>query len=229
MRLDQLFTLVERLRIEAIGTPKFNSETRAYVFEEESAKIVAILKIIRATHGLSAMRVLGQCGLFIDFGVTIRCVSDCLDEVYFLLEAFPKTSSNVDKFVKGFFESKMTVGSHLSQTTPAVESAKIRSARVRYLKGSHDDATQKLLERLYKTFSGYVHANCAQIMETFGGPARDFNLAGILSFDERQRRMEYVELLTDAVAHSALFVAHTLGLNALHQDIVRSLQQPDFS
>jgi hypothetical protein len=228
MRLDRLFPLVERLRIEAIGTPQFNSETQAYVYEEESVKVVAVLKLIRATHGLSAMKLLGQSGLFIDFGVTIRCVSDCLDEVYFLLETFPTTSSNVDRFVKGFFESKMTVEGHLSQTTPAVESAKIRGARVRYLKGSHDDATQKLLERLYKTFSGYVHANCAQIMETFGGPARNFNLAGIPSFEERQKRMEYVEVLTDAVLHSALFVAYTLGLNALHQDIVRSSQQPDF-
>jgi hypothetical protein len=104
MRPDQLFPLVERLRIEAIGTPEFILETQAYVYKEQSAKVVAVLKIIRATQGLSAMKLLCQSGLFIDFGVTIRCVNDCIDEVYFLLEDFPKTSSNVDRFVKGFFE-----------------------------------------------------------------------------------------------------------------------------
>ena len=226
MRLDQLFPLVERLRVEAIGTPEFVLGTRAYVYKEQSAKVVAVLKIIRAAQSLSAMKLLCQSGLFIDFGVTIRCINDCLDAVYFLMEEFPKTSGNVDKFVKGFFESEMTTDGYRSQTTPAVETTKIRSARVRYLKGAHDDATHKLLERLHKTFSGYVHANCAEIMETFGSPARNFNLAGIPSVEERQKRMDYVELETDAVLRTASLVAHTLGLNALHQDIARSSQQP---
>lgn len=226
MRLDQLLPLVERLRIEAIGTPDFVSETQAYVYKEQSAKVVAVLKIIRATQGLSAMKLLCQSGLFIDFGVTIRCVHDCIDEVYFLLEQFPNTSSNVDKFVKGFFESTMTTNGHLSQTTPAVETAKIRSARVRYLKGSHDEATRQLLDRIYKTFSGYVHANCAQIMETFGGPARNFNLSGIPSIEERQMRMEFVDIEAEAILQAASFVARTLDLTALHQDIVRSSKEP---
>jgi hypothetical protein len=225
MRLVQLLPLIERLRIEAIGTPDFVSETHAYVYKEQSAKVVAVLKLIRATQGLTAMKVLCQSGLFIDFGATIRSVDDCVAEVYFLLETFPNTSSNIDKFVKGFFESRMTIDGHLSQRTPAVETAKIRSARVRYLKGHHDEATRQLLESAYKTFSGYVHANFSQIMETFGGPARNFNLAGIPSIEEQQKRMEYVDLYADFVLRAASFAAHTLGLTALHREIVRSLQQ----
>lgn len=226
MRLDQLLPLIERLRIEAIGTPDFVSETHAYVFREQSAKVVAVLKLIRAAQGLTAMKVLCQAGMFIDFGVTIRCVDDCVSEVYFLLETYPNTSSNIDKFVKGFFQSAMLIDGHLSPTTPPVETAKIRSARVRYLKGNHDEATHQLLTRVYKTFSGYVHANYAQIMETFGGPARNFNLAGIPSIDERGWRMEYVDVETDAVFHAAVFIARTLGLTALHHDIIRTSQQP---
>jgi hypothetical protein len=63
---------------------------------------------------------------------------------------------------------------------------------VRYLKGRQDDATQKLVGKLYNAYSGYVHANFAQLMEPFGGPARNFNLAGVPSFEERQKRMEYL-------------------------------------
>jgi hypothetical protein len=63
-------------------------------------------------------------------------------------------------------------------------------------------------------------------MEIYGGPARNFNLAGIPSAVERQKRMEYVNVLTDFVLRVTSLVAHTLGLNALHQDIVRSSQQP---
>jgi hypothetical protein len=53
MRLDKLLPLVERLRSEAIGTPDFVPETHAYVYKEQSAKVVAVLKIIRATQGLA--------------------------------------------------------------------------------------------------------------------------------------------------------------------------------
>jgi hypothetical protein len=53
MRLDELIPLVERLRIEAIGTPDFVPETQAYVYKEQSAKVVAVLKLIRATQGLA--------------------------------------------------------------------------------------------------------------------------------------------------------------------------------
>jgi hypothetical protein len=63
-------------------------------------------------------------------------------------------------------------------------------------------------------------------METFGGPAHNFNLDGIPSIAERQKRMEYVDLETDAVLRATSFVAHTMGLTTLHQDIVQSSQQP---
>jgi hypothetical protein len=224
-RLEIVCALVERLRTETIGTPGFIRETQAYAYKEESAKVVAVLKLIRATQGINAMSVLCQCGLFIDFGVSIRCVNDCIEEVYFLLEHFPQSSGNVDKFVKGFFESKMTIGGDSSQTTPAVERAKIRGARVRYLKDTQDDATQQLLDRTYKTFSGYVHANNAQIMEMFGGPTRSFNLTGIHSEEETRKRMEYVELCTNAVVYAAVFIAQKLGLDTLHREIIRNWQQ----
>ncbi|MGQ0445738.1 MAG: hypothetical protein ACT4O2_11610 [Beijerinckiaceae bacterium] len=228
MQLQTIFALLERLRVEAIGTPQFDPATRAYTYEEKSARVVAILKLMRAAQGVSAINVLCQAGLFIDFGVGIRCIRDCIEEIYFLLEEYPTTSSNVAKFVKVFFESKMTMDGHTSPTTPAVERSKIRSAMVRYLKDAHDDAIQQLMKRNYKTFSGYVHANNGQIMETFGGPSRSFNLAGIRSTEETQKRMEYVGLQSEAVMHAAAFIAHKLGLDAIYhalrQEIVRTAQ-----
>jgi len=60
-----------------------------------------------------------------------------------------------------------------------VPTKKIRSAVVRVLKGRHDDATRNLLERIFKTFSGYVHASYAHIMEVYNGATFDFNLKGV--------------------------------------------------
>jgi hypothetical protein len=150
MNLKHVHVLVERLRKEAIGEPKWIEEKEVYEYQDHSATVVAILKIIRAAQGVTALNLLCQSGLFIDFGAIIRCVNDCADEVYFLLEDFPRTSGNVDQFVKSFFES--TIDGHLSHDTPAVPTKKIRSAMVRVLKGSHDERTRAILENIYKTF-----------------------------------------------------------------------------
>jgi hypothetical protein len=223
MNLDQLCTLAERLRKDAIGDPTWIAEKQAFEYQDHSAKVVAVLKLIRAAHGVNAMNLLCRSGLFIDFGAIIRCVNDCMEEVYFLLETFPTTSGNVDKFVKAFFENTID-GYLLSTETPTVLRNKIRSAMVRVLKGRHDDAMLKMTERIYKAFCGYVHANSAHIMEVYNGGTRDFNLAGVPSIQERQMRMEHIEIAANSVLHAAAFIAHTLGFKDLQHDIVQALK-----
>jgi len=223
MNLDQLFIFVERLRKEAIGEPKWIKGKAAYEYSDHSAKVVAVLKLARATQGVSALNLLCQHGLFIDLSVIFRCVNDCRMEIYFLLEEYPKTSGNVDQFVKSFFET--TIDGYLSAETHAVQSKKIRSAMVRVLQSSHDEKTRRSIDNIYKTFSGYVHANYAHIMETYNGMTLDFNLAGVPSIQQRQMRMEAVELAADAVLHMAAFIAATVQLNDLHHEIVQSWQQ----
>lgn len=222
MNIDRLCILTERLRRDAIGEPKWKAEKQVYEYEDHSAKVVAVLKLIRAAHGINAMDLLCRSGFFIDFGVIIRCVNDCVEEVYFLLETFPTMSGNVDQFVKSFFES--TIDGYLSNETPTVPRQKIRSAMVRVLKGRHDDTTRIIAENIYKTFCGYVHANYAHIMEVHGGNARDFNLAGVPFIEQRQIRMEHVELAANAVLYAAAFIANTLELQDLYDDIVQALK-----
>jgi len=225
MNLSEIFILVERLRKYAIGEPKKITAKQAFEYQDHSAKVVATLKLTRAAHGLSAMRLLCGAGLFIDFGTIIRCVNDSTEEVYFLLENFPATSGNVDQFVKAFFES--TIDGYLSNETPAVPRKKIRSAMVRVLKGRHDHATLKITEDIYKTFCGYVHADYAHIMEVYNGSTRDFNLAGVPSREQRQMRMAHVVLAGNSVLHAAAFVAGTLGLDELHREIIQELDDQE--
>jgi hypothetical protein len=222
MNLDQLNTLVERLRKDAIGEPHKPEERDAFEYQDQAAKVVAVLKLVRAAHGVNAMLLLCRAGLFIDFGAIIRCVNDCMEEVYFLLETFPTTSGNVDQFIKSFFES--TIDGHLSNETTTVSRKKIRSAMVRVLKGRHDDVMLRIIENIYKTFCGYVHANYAHILEVYEGNTRKFNLTGVPSVKQRQMRMEHVELAAHSVLHAAAFIAHTLGLKDLHGDIAQALR-----
>jgi hypothetical protein len=136
------FGIIERLRRESIGNPQWNPTSRAYEYNEHSAKVVAILKLIRAAHGVAALEILRLNGLFIDLGMVTRGVFDSVEEVYFLLEKYPHTSKHVDQFVRAFFESN--IDGHLSASTNDVLKKHIRSARVRCLKDTHDQASQEL-------------------------------------------------------------------------------------
>jgi hypothetical protein len=221
MSLDKLFILVERLRKEAIGEPKWINKKKAFEYQDHSAKVAAVLKVSRAAQGVKALELLCHNGLFIDLGVIIRCVFDCEMEVYFLLEDFPRTSGNVDQFVKSFFES--TIDGYLSKKTPPVATQKIRSAMARVFE-REDAETRAMIDNIYKTFCGYVHANYAHIMEIYNGTSCDFNLGGVSSIEQRQTRMEFVGLAKNSVLHAGTFVARTLGLKDLYRDFVQSCQ-----
>ena len=93
---------------------------------------------------------------------------------------------------------------------------------VRVLKGRHDEVLLRVTERIYKTFCGYVHANYAHIMEVYNGSTGDFNLAGVPSMQQRQMRMEHVELATSSTLEAAAFIAQTLGLKNLHHEILHT-------
>ena len=67
MTIDPLCTLIERLRKEAIGEPTWIPEKQVYEYQDHSAKVVAVLKLIRAVHGINAINLLCRAGLFIDF------------------------------------------------------------------------------------------------------------------------------------------------------------------
>jgi hypothetical protein len=223
MDLDKLFSFVERLRKEAIGEPRWIKEKNAYEYTDQSAKVVAVLKLARAVQGVCALKLLCQHGLFVDFGVIRRCVGDCEAEVYFLLEEFPKTSSNVDQFVKAFFES--TIDGYLSGETHTVQTKKIRNAMLRFLQRQHHEEMHRTIENIYKTFSGYVHANYAHIMEMYNGMTLNFDLAGVRDIQQCQIRMEHFELAANDVLNMAAFIAQKLNLKELHREIVKSWQQ----
>jgi len=134
---NQLFLFVERLRKEAVGEPQWIQEKEVYEYQEKSAKVVAILKLARATQGISALKLLCEHGLFVDLGAIRRCVGDCEAEVYFLLEEYPNASSNVNQFVKGFFET--TIDGYLLAEAHAVQTKKIRNAMLRAIDAEHNE------------------------------------------------------------------------------------------
>jgi hypothetical protein len=206
MELNRIHILIESLRKEVLGRPKWVADKDVFEYNEQSIATVVMLKLIRAAQGLSALRVLCRSGLFIDMGSSLRGVNDCAEEVYFLLETYPaKPSAHVEQFVKNFFEG--TIDGYLDITTHQVQRDKIRNACVRVLKGSHDDATQKQFEHIYKAFCGYTHAGYANIMEVYNGSLDSFNLAGVPSDKVRKGWEEHFALVCNALLMAGAFAA----------------------
>lgn len=220
MNLDMLFSFAERLRIEAIGEPSFIKEKGVFEYQGQGVEIVAVLKAVRAAQGIKSLDMLCRNGLFIDMGAIYRCVGDCTSEVYFLLESYPKQSSNVQKFVKAFFAT--TIDSDLSAKTEHVPTKEIRSAVVRVLTGrKQDESIRTKLLNVYQSFSGYTHAHYSHIMQIYGGTPPDFsfNVSGVPSVQQRDKQMQLVEQAYLSVLYSLAFIAHTLNLNDLYKEI----------
>ena len=224
MDLDKLFSLAEKLRIQAIGEPVWIPEKEIFEYTSRSVEVVAVLKAIRAAQGVKSVYLLCENGLFIDMGAIYRCISDCSAEIYFLLEQYPKTSGNVDKFINAFFET--TIDGYLNVETEHVPTKKIHSAMVRVLTSlKQDEKARTIILNIYKTFSGYIHANYAHIMEIYGGEPlrRSFNLAGVPSVQQRKMHMELVEQAYLSVLYSIGFVASKFGLTEIYHEIVESI------
>lgn len=212
--------LIEQLRRDVIGTPSWIEEKQVYEYTKQSLEVVVILKLVRATQGLAALHVLCGAGLFIDLGASIRSVNDSVEEIRFLLENYPAQPSGwAAQFVKAFFEN--TIDGYLDTETHQVPRDKIRSANVRLLRGAHDDTTQKILERIYKTFCGYTHANYAHIMEVYNGATDNFCLAGVPSLERREAWMQHVGLAANEVVMAAAFIAQKVGHDRIFSDLMK--------
>ena len=181
---------VDALQKNVIGEPKWLEENKVFEYKIVDVKTVSILKAIRAMQGLKSLDLLCKNGLFIDMGALIRCFLDCICEIYFLLETYPEQSVNVSKFVTAFSET--TINNHLNQRTEFIETKKIHAATVRVLSGKQDQKTSDRIDRIYKTFCGYIHSNYSHIMQIYGSK-NGFNLGGVPSEEQKLEHMKLVD------------------------------------
>lgn len=222
MNLTRFHNLIEKVRKETIGEPVWIPEKEVCEYANRSVQVVAVLKLVRAAHGFTALHLLCKNGLFIDFGAIMRCVNDAVTEVYFLLENFPETSTSVDRFVDLFFQT--TIDGYYKKTR-SVPTKEIKEAEIRVLRdGRVDEDAYKMIDNVHHTFSGYVHANYAHTMEVYNRQTQSFNLGGVPDLREYFKRAEYLDITQKSVLHSAAFIAWRLGLSDLKTELVQSWQ-----
>jgi len=214
--LEALNDVLRKLQHDAICDPIWINDKGVFEYPEENVETVVILKLVRAVHGLNAMNLLCQSGLFIDMSAIWRCVNDCNNEIYFLLENYPNNSSNVEKFINEFFSK--TIDNYLTTDEEPVPNKKILNAYARVISGrDQDEEVKQTIHRIYKTNSGYIHASYAHIMEVFGGTGPSFNLSGVPSQTQVSIRMEIVEAAKTTVVQAIAFVAQKFGKRDLYE------------
>jgi hypothetical protein len=222
MNLTTFHGLIEKVRKQTIGEPAWIPAKGVCEYPNRSVQVVAVLKLVRAAHGVSALHLLCKNGLFIDFGAIMRCVNDAITEVYFLMEKFPETSASVDRFVDLFFQT--TIDDYHKKTR-SVPTKEIKEAEVRVLRdGRVDEDAYKMIDNVHHTFSGYIHANYAHIMEVYNRQTQSFNLGGVPDLREYFKRAEFLDISQREVLQAGAFIAQRLGLSELKSELVQSWQ-----
>jgi hypothetical protein len=216
-------TIESQCVVPPFGPPEFIPDKQVFEFWTVSVEVVAYLKAVRATQSLKSIRLLRENGLIIDFYTVGRCILDCVNEIYFLLENYPEVSQTGEKFLQNFREA--TIDKLFQESTDVVLSKKIRnaSARVRAKRGNITvDEAKGRLDRPYKIFSGYVHSQYAHIMEIYGGypSERVFKVEGITNEQRKSDYLVWIEELDEMVIHSLTYMAQQLSYEPVLKEII---------
>jgi hypothetical protein len=214
-----LENFVIRLQGKVISEPTWIEEKSTFEYHEDTIEVACILKLIRTVQSLYSMELLFQNGLFIDMSTLFRCVDDCVSEIYFLLENYPKMSRNVIRFLDEFFSKKVDKG--IPDYPQPVEMKKIQNAMIRVLLGRDDFESIERKKRIHKIFSGYIHSSYSHIMEMFGpkGDFQRFNIDGIKSESEKGKRFPLIIETIKEVYYVLFFVADKFGEHDIQKEV----------
>jgi len=209
-----------------LGKPELIDGVFAYV--SPTVKHVCFLKGLRIVSGLNALLVLLHAGYLTEMGVLIRTISDCINDIYFLLEHFPQMTPEVEKYVSNFFNDiieEPEINENDRKKTHRIKVRKIHASRARLLSEHMNlEIDRDTVYRIYSAYSGYVHAAYANIMEMYGDrPQQKFHLRGMKGMS---RVRNWREIVLEFIRSTILvfgYMAEKYGDEDVVQEIRRTL------
>jgi hypothetical protein len=198
----------------------------AFIYGSPTVEHVCLLKAIRIVSGLNALVVLLEAGYVTEMGVLMRTISDCINAIYFLLEHFPETTPEAEKYASNFFGEVLDepeIAPNQSRKKYRTKVKKIHASRARQLSEHINFAVGRdMVYKNYSAYSGYVHASYPNIMEIYGGDRpRKFHMQGM---KETSRINEWEEVFTDFIQSATLvfgYMAETYNKTDLIHEIRR--------
>ena len=179
----------------------------AFIYESPSVKHVCFLKGVRIVSGLNALLVLLQAGYVTVMGVVIRTIGDCINDIYFLLEHYPETTPEVEKYISNFFDEiieEPAISEEDRRKTYRTKVKKIHASRARLLSERMNFPVDRdMVYRIYSAYSGYVHAAYPNIMELYDdSQPNKFHLRGL----KGTSRIENWEAIFTSLIRSVILV-----------------------
>jgi len=170
-----------------------------YGYKSPTLKHICFLKGVRIISGLNALLVLCQAGYVTEMGVLLRTIGECINDIYFLLEHYPRKRPEVEKYIAAFLNEnvdELKIVEDEKKRTKRTKARTIIASRVRFLSehmNLHIDG--EIVYKNYDTYSGYVHACYPNIMELYdNGESSKFYISGL---KDKERIKEWEKILID--------------------------------
>ncbi|HEY0915664.1 MAG TPA: hypothetical protein VGE22_12405 [Solimonas sp.] len=151
-------------------------------FREQTIHQALILKLARVITGLRAVDVLLQAGLLQEQGAICRMLDEIDEDIMFLVAAVTndRVTELHQRYLAGFWAELFADPAHHAgqvKKPDAPRRKKIHAYVSRVLNEGAPPA--QALEDLSRTYSGYVHAASACVMDMYGGDPPHFHLRGM--------------------------------------------------
>jgi hypothetical protein len=154
-------------------------------FVEQSLEQALLLKFARVATGLRAIDVLLKAGLLQEMAATCRMLDEIGEDIAFL--AAPLTNDKVtelhERYLRGFWaeefqDSDNTLARHQKPDTP--KRSKIQAYVQRTLNPVDNPSQMSdVSQAVSSTYSGFVHASAAQVLDLYGGDPPRFHIEGM--------------------------------------------------
>lgn len=214
--LDEATALMEKA-IEQfyseLDPPIYDISKQYYRYPKPTSLHFQFLKAVRIISGLNAYRCLLEKGYVQELGVLIRTIYDFMEEINYVQEAHESRTltAGQKKIIDIFFRATPKTTDELLKDTikwSRVTKKEIFAAIGRFFSQfSRPERTQKIMQILHNTYSGYVHGDYLHIMELYSG--REFHLRGMLNTPREDTFKQQYAMLV----HRGLNVFAMLALN----------------
>lgn len=163
-----------------------NGDVHVYRFLEQSLEQALLLKLARVVTGLKAVDALLAEGLLQEMAAMCRILDELCEDISFLTAAL--TNDEVTelhtRYLRGFWAEEFTdpantLARHQKPDSP--RRSKVVAYTHRILNPSDDlSKVSDVQQAISSTYSGYIHAAAAHVMDMYGGDPPHFHIEGML-------------------------------------------------